>query len=95
MTDKQPEALRLADELAHMDHERWAVLDRAAAELRRLHDLLGKANALARLSAEKIAAYEAVMRQALDALEVIDEAMPFPVAKLTIKNLREQLEGKQ
>ena len=32
-----------------------------------------------------------LFRQALDALELIDEAMPFPVAKLTIKNLRERL----
>ena len=32
-----------------------------------------------------------LMQQALDALELIDEAMPFPVAKLTIKNLRERL----
>ena len=32
-----------------------------------------------------------IMQQALDALKLIDEAMPFPVAKLTIKNLRERL----
>ena len=32
-----------------------------------------------------------LMQQALDALELIDEAMPFPVAKLTIKNLRGRL----
>lgn len=32
-----------------------------------------------------------IMKQALDALKLIDEAMPFPVAKLTIKNLRERL----
>lgn len=32
-----------------------------------------------------------LMQQALHALELIDEAMPFPVAKLTIKNLRERL----
>jgi len=30
-------------------------------------------------------------QQALEALKLIDEAMPFPVAKLTIKNLRERL----
>ena len=34
---------------------------------------------------------EELMQQALDALKLIDEAMPFPVAKLTIKNLRERL----
>ena len=32
-----------------------------------------------------------IMQQALDALKLIDEAMPFPVAKLTIKNLSERL----
>jgi hypothetical protein len=32
-----------------------------------------------------------MMQQALEALKLIDEAMPFPVAKLTIKNLRERL----
>ena len=32
-----------------------------------------------------------LMQQALDALKLIDEAMPFPVAKLTIKNLRDRL----
>tara|TARA_R110002126_G_scaffold94967_5_gene223757 strand:- start:14 stop:400 length:387 start_codon:yes stop_codon:yes gene_type:complete len=32
-----------------------------------------------------------LMQQALDALKLIDEAMPFPVAKLTIKNLNERL----
>jgi hypothetical protein len=32
-----------------------------------------------------------IMQQALDALKLIDEAMPFPVAKLTIKNLRDRL----
>ena len=34
---------------------------------------------------------EELMQQALDALKLIDEAMPFPVAKLTIKNLRDRL----
>ena len=32
-----------------------------------------------------------LMQQALEALKLIDEAMPFPVAKLTIKNLSERL----
>lgn len=32
-----------------------------------------------------------LMEQTLEALELIDDAMPFPVAKLAIKNLRERL----
>ena len=32
-----------------------------------------------------------LMQQALAALELIDAAMPFPVAKMAIKNLRERL----
>jgi len=32
-----------------------------------------------------------LMQQALHTLKLIDEAMPFPVAKLTIKNLSERL----
>ena len=32
-----------------------------------------------------------LMQQALEALKLIDDAMPFPVAKLAIKNLRERL----
>lgn len=32
-----------------------------------------------------------LMQQALDTLKLIDEAMPFPVAKLTIKNLSDRL----
>ena len=32
-----------------------------------------------------------LLQQALDALKLIDEAMPFPVAKLTIKNLCDRL----
>lgn len=31
------------------------------------------------------------MQQALEALKLIDDAMPFPVAKLAMKNLRERL----
>ena len=32
-----------------------------------------------------------LMQQALEALKLIDDAMPFPVAKLAMKNLRERL----
>jgi len=31
------------------------------------------------------------LKQALEALKLIDDAMPFPVAKLAMKNLRERL----
>ena len=54
---KQPEALRLADAIDPLvrqfapDHLTSKV---AAAELRRLHDLLGKSNALCRIRAERI-----------------------------------------
>ena len=40
MTDKQPEALRLADALKHLPHHRLGYIqDQAAAELRRLHEV--------------------------------------------------------
>ena len=46
----KPEALQLADAMEYdLD---WC--DEAAAELRRMHDLLGKANALCRIRAEEI-----------------------------------------
>jgi hypothetical protein len=32
-----------------------------------------------------------IMQQALEALKLIDDAMPFPVAKLAMKNLNERL----
>jgi hypothetical protein len=32
-----------------------------------------------------------LLQQALEALKLIDDAMPFPVAKLAMKNLRERL----
>jgi hypothetical protein len=74
MTKKQTEAQRLADELLHMDHERWSVLDRAAAELRRLHSVNAQLlEALVKCEAS---------------LVLIDEAMPFPVAKLAISKAR-------
>jgi hypothetical protein len=66
MTDNT-KALALADELY-----RYGSLNNptdAADELRRLYDLLGKANALARIRLTKIEKDEALLRQALEALE--------------------------
>ena len=48
-----PEALRLADELDVGDFDVVTNYE-AASELRRMHDLLGKANALCRIRAEEI-----------------------------------------
>jgi hypothetical protein len=40
MTDKQPEALRLADAITHPEGEpNWETCVKAAAELRRLHEV--------------------------------------------------------
>ena len=54
----QPEALLLAERLLEIakysGSEYWDDLNDAAAELRRMHDLLGKANALCRIRAEEI-----------------------------------------
>jgi hypothetical protein len=54
---KQPDTLKLAQECEE-SAEMWAhEIDtrvKAAAELRRLHDLLGKANALARIRHQRI-----------------------------------------
>ena len=68
MDTKQPEALILA---ALNDAETWpgelsivTFAARSAAELRRLHDLLGKANALCRIRAARIAELEARMEVA-------------------------------
>ncbi len=49
MTDKQPEALRLADAFENTEAPRFHLMPYAAAELRRLHnavEFLGKANDL-------------------------------------------------
>jgi hypothetical protein len=46
-----PEALRLADAIAERNEPDF---QDAAAELRRLHDLLGKAHALNRIRAERM-----------------------------------------
>jgi hypothetical protein len=52
MADK-PEALRLADALEGRAERAWTRAE-VAAELRRLHDLFGKANALCRIRAVEI-----------------------------------------
>lgn len=84
---KQPEALRLADLL---DQDRPAHAHEAAAELRRLHDLLGKANALNRIRSERIAALEQAGRQALEALGLVVWTNNPPV-NAAIAALRERL----
>ena len=67
---QQHEALRLADALMEP-----VVLDKhmmqAADELRRMHDLLGKANALCRIRAGRIRELETALRQAVEALESV------------------------
>ncbi len=62
MTNQQPEALRLADELDDGDYDHTR---QAADELRRLHDLLGKANALNRIRAGRVQKLEAANEQLL------------------------------
>jgi hypothetical protein len=68
----QPEALRLADEL---EKDRWHITgvtaQEASEELRRLHDLLGKANALCRIRCDRIEKLEAMMVNAEGNLERI------------------------
>jgi hypothetical protein len=68
----QPEALRLADEL---EKDRWQITGvtahEASEELRRLHALLGKANALCRIRLDRIEKLEAVMENAEGNLERI------------------------
>ena len=88
----QPEALLLADALDATHPAVWPHGQEAAAELRRLHEAL-------EMNARTIAMYEneqlddeALLRQALHALRLIDDAMPFPVAKQTIAALKERLE---
>jgi len=68
MTAEQPLALKLADALDkwakdYAPTEHWDAMGvNAAAELRRLHDLLGKANALAHIRAERIEELEQAQR---------------------------------
>lgn len=68
MNNEQPEALRLADDLERNALPTY-IVEEAAAELRRLHDLLGKANALNRIRAARIKELEGVNAMLLEALE--------------------------
>ena len=69
---KQPEALRLADALESDPSDITG--HKAASELRRLHDLLGKANALARIRAERIDELLSALCLALPILQEISDA---------------------
>jgi hypothetical protein len=71
----QPKALRHAQEL-----DRRGLLEEAT-ELRRLHDLLGKANALCRIRAAEIERLKAEKAELLEALRTAAdhlEGMPDP-----------------
>lgn len=59
MNAQQPEALRLAHVFDHPIPPDWSDMVAAASELRRLHDLLGKANVLCRIRAACIKELEA------------------------------------
>ena len=79
MTDKQPEALRLAGILR--DHYFYADTNEAAAELRRLHaensDFRATTDHLTRENAEQIGeivALKAQRDELLEALKLLDEA---------------------
>ncbi len=68
-------AQRLAEELEHMDHERWDVLDRAAALLRRQEEEIQEQCRLNGMGAERearllarIAEQKAALMQAREAL---------------------------
>jgi hypothetical protein len=102
MSDK-PKALVLAEKLEHQVHRGsydWERVEpmmlKAAAELRRLHDLLGKANALCRIRQTKIESDEALLRQALDRLDTARYNEADPVVRQhyeeTITALQERLE---
>jgi ATP phosphoribosyltransferase regulatory subunit HisZ len=71
----QPEALRLADEL---EKDRWHITgvtaQEASEELRRLHDLLGKANALCRIRLDRIEKLEAELLKVHKAIAKAEEA---------------------
>jgi hypothetical protein len=73
MTDKQPEALRLADELEAM-FGHTEIDDRVSAELRRLHDLLGKATALNRIRLERVKELERALADEREACARVCEA---------------------
>ncbi len=73
MTDQQPEALLMAQILDSFE-TKWG--NDTAALLRRQHDLLGKANALCRIRAERIRELADINARLLEALaemvEMID-----------------------
>ena len=79
-----PKVLMLVDALEATHPAVWPYGQEAAAELRRQHDELAKVKQITLDD-------EALLRQALHALRLIDDAMPFPVAKQTIAALRERL----
>ena len=87
----QPEALRLAELL---ETDGWPD---AAAELRRLHEFEVSAAQHIAFQAKCIAAYEAGMRQALEALEWLTAAEPGdePPINAAITALRERLKQPQ
>jgi len=64
---EKPKALLLADEVAAMQPAYFT--REVAAELRRLHDLLGKANALCRIRAAEIERLKAEKSELLEALK--------------------------
>ena len=61
----KPTALQRADELEDAGKPAF-LTDAAAEELRRLHDLLGKANALARIRYEELEMQKALVKEAQD-----------------------------
>ena len=73
------EALRLADYLDHKDFLLSVkhIMD-AAEELRRLHDLLGKANALCRIRADRIKKLEALNAELVEALRRCRDMVAHP-----------------
>lgn len=87
MTEKQPEALRLADELLAL-HGPTDIDERAAAELRRLHTEGEAWKRWCQEAEERGAALEQAGRQALEALE---NSMRWPEVEQAIAALRERL----
>lgn len=79
------EALRLA---AHAEaNAHFGDMKSIAAELRRLHDLLGKANALARIRKERIAELEDQLKSMVTCFERYEDtntAMVMDAARATI-----------
>jgi hypothetical protein len=81
MADK-PEALRLAAELDQYLYTVPAhpLCTDTSAELRRLHDLLGKANSLCRIRAAEIERLNAEKAELLEALRLIAATDPVDAA---------------